>query len=162
MRLIDADALIEVIIEKYCLPCREMKADCDGVICKVCLIGGIADDVRKTPTIEPSGDFISKADAIKGKFWAQQTNGVEIEDVEVVPVGYIKALPSATVPPDEEAYERGYDDGIKVARKEEETNKTISSDLISRSELFNKLAEVRTPIEANEYKADVYKIIQSM
>lgn len=35
-------------------------------------------------------------------------------------------------------------------------------DLISRTELFNKLATVQAPPEANEYKAEVYKIIQSM
>lgn len=34
--------------------------------------------------------------------------------------------------------------------------------LISRTELFNKLATVQAPPEANEYKAEVYKIIQSM
>lgn len=36
------------------------------------------------------------------------------------------------------------------------------TDLISRSGLFNKLATVQAPPEANEYKAEVYKIIQSM
>lgn len=35
-------------------------------------------------------------------------------------------------------------------------------DLISRAKLFNKLATVQAPPEANEYKAEVYKIIQSM
>lgn len=35
-------------------------------------------------------------------------------------------------------------------------------DLISRTKLFNKLATVQAPPEANEYKAEVYKIIQSM
>ena len=35
-------------------------------------------------------------------------------------------------------------------------------DQISRSRLFNKLATVQAPPEANEYKAEVYKIIQSM
>lgn len=35
-------------------------------------------------------------------------------------------------------------------------------DLISRVKLFNKLATVQAPPEANEYKAEVYKIIQSM
>ena len=37
-----------------------------------------------------------------------------------------------------------------------------SGDLISRTKLFNKLATVQAPPEANEYKAEVYKIIQSM
>ena len=37
-----------------------------------------------------------------------------------------------------------------------------SGDQISRSRLFNKLATVQAPPEANEYKAEVYKIIQSM
>ena len=35
-------------------------------------------------------------------------------------------------------------------------------DQISRSRLFYKLATVQAPPEANEYKAEVYKIIQSM
>lgn len=35
-------------------------------------------------------------------------------------------------------------------------------DLISRCELFNKLATIPTPPEANEFKAEVYKIIQGM
>ena len=36
------------------------------------------------------------------------------------------------------------------------------SDLISRCELFNRLATVPAPSEANDFKAEVYKIIQSM
>lgn len=35
-------------------------------------------------------------------------------------------------------------------------------DLISRCELFNKLAVLNAPPEANDYKAEVYKIIQGM
>ena len=36
------------------------------------------------------------------------------------------------------------------------------SDLISRCELFNRLATIPAPAEANEFKAEVYEIIQSM
>lgn len=36
------------------------------------------------------------------------------------------------------------------------------SDLIHRAELFNKLADVKAPPEANEYKAEVYKVIQEL
>ncbi len=36
------------------------------------------------------------------------------------------------------------------------------SDLISRIELFNKLAVIHAPAEANEYKAEVYSMIQEM
>lgn len=36
------------------------------------------------------------------------------------------------------------------------------SDLISRTELFNKLALITAPLEANWYKSDVYQIIQAM
>lgn len=36
------------------------------------------------------------------------------------------------------------------------------SDLISRTELFNKLALITTPPEANGYKSDVYSIIQAV
>lgn len=35
-------------------------------------------------------------------------------------------------------------------------------DLISRCELFNKLAVLNAPPEANDYKTEVYKIIQGM
>ena len=34
--------------------------------------------------------------------------------------------------------------------------------LISRAELFNQLAEIKSPPEANEYKAEVYALIQNM
>ena len=36
------------------------------------------------------------------------------------------------------------------------------SDLISRCELFNRLATIPAPVEANEFKAKIYEIIQSM
>ena len=35
-------------------------------------------------------------------------------------------------------------------------------DLISRAELFNKLATIHAPMEANEYKAEVYSVINEM
>ena len=36
------------------------------------------------------------------------------------------------------------------------------SGMISRAELFNRLAVVNAPMEANEYKAEVYKIINEL
>lgn len=36
------------------------------------------------------------------------------------------------------------------------------SDLISRAELFNSLAGIKAPPEANEYKAEVYATIQGL
>ena len=36
------------------------------------------------------------------------------------------------------------------------------SDLISRCELFNRLATIPAPPEANDFKAEIYKVIQSM
>lgn len=36
------------------------------------------------------------------------------------------------------------------------------SDLISRADLFNALATIHAPMEANEYKAEVYKIINEL
>lgn len=38
----------------------------------------------------------------------------------------------------------------------------LSEDKISRTELFNKLATVSAPMEANAYKAEVYRIINEM
>lgn len=36
------------------------------------------------------------------------------------------------------------------------------SDLISRCELFNRLATIPVPAEANEFKAKIYEVIQEM
>lgn len=36
------------------------------------------------------------------------------------------------------------------------------SDLISRCELFNRLATIPAPAEANDFKAKIYEVIQSM
>lgn len=36
------------------------------------------------------------------------------------------------------------------------------SDLISRCELFNRLATISAPAEANEFKAKIYEVIQEM
>ena len=36
------------------------------------------------------------------------------------------------------------------------------NDLISRAELFNKLATINAPMEANSYKAEVYQVINEM
>ena len=36
------------------------------------------------------------------------------------------------------------------------------SDLISRCELFNRLATIAAPPEANDFKAEIYKVIQGM
>ena len=63
----------------------------------------------------------------------------------------IKSLPSAETPTVLEKHQLS-----------EETPTNTSTDLISRKKLFNKLATVQAPPEANEYKAEVYKIIQSM
>lgn len=40
--------------------------------------------------------------------------------------------------------------------------KPLRSDLISRCELFNRLATIPAPPEANDFKAEIYKVIQSM
>jgi len=38
----------------------------------------------------------------------------------------------------------------------------LSGRSIDRAELFNRLSEIKVPPEANDYKAEVYKLIQSM
>lgn len=38
----------------------------------------------------------------------------------------------------------------------------LSGRSIDRAELFNRLSEIKAPPEANEYKAEVYKLIQTM
>ena len=40
--------------------------------------------------------------------------------------------------------------------------KDMNKDAISRCELFNRLAKLPAPAEANKFKAEVYKIIQEM
>ena len=67
-------------------------------------------------------------------------------------------------------YKDGFKDGIETATKEI-VEKIVSDrcdedqtsgDMISRAELFNKLAVINAPMEANEYKAEVYKIINEL
>ena len=41
-------------------------------------------------------------------------------------------------------------------------NMPVRSDLISKCELFNRLATIPAPAEANDFKAEIYKVIQSM
>ena len=50
---------------------------------------------------------------------------------------------------------RRYEDLKEEVRRMRESH-------ISRAELLNRLAEIKAPPEANEYKAEVYKLIQSM
>ena len=38
----------------------------------------------------------------------------------------------------------------------------LSGRSIDRAELFNRLSEIKAPPEANDYKAEMYKLIQSM
>ncbi len=67
-------------------------------------------------------------------------------------------------------YKDGFKEGIETATKEI-VEKIVSNrcdedqtsgDMISRAELFNKLAVINAPMEANEYKAEVYKIINEL
>ncbi len=41
-------------------------------------------------------------------------------------------------------------------------NMPVRSDLISRCELFNRLATIPAPPEDNDFKSEIYKVIQSM
>lgn len=50
---------------------------------------------------------------------------------------------------------RRYEDLKEEVRRMRESH-------ISRAELLNRLAEIKAPPEANEYKAEVYKLIQNM
>jgi SOS response regulatory protein OraA/RecX len=38
----------------------------------------------------------------------------------------------------------------------------LSDRMIDKAELFNKLAVINAPMEANDYKAEVYKIINEL
>lgn len=52
MRLIDADALIKLIEDNICKPCRERKDDYKGVRCRACEYGNEKDDIDSAPTVE--------------------------------------------------------------------------------------------------------------
>lgn len=67
-------------------------------------------------------------------------------------------------------YKDGFKEGIETATKEI-VEKIVydrcdedqtSGDMISRAELFNRLAVVNAPMEANEYKAEIYRIINEL
>lgn len=51
---------------------------------------------------------------------------------------------------------------MSKAKKTEKKRMKRTSDLISRCELFNKLATITVPPEANDLKAQIYAVIQSM
>lgn len=55
-----------------------------------------------------------------------------------------------------EPYRTEYPQAIDMAIE------ALSADKISRAELFNRLAVIKSPAEANEYKAEVYKIINEL
>jgi hypothetical protein len=58
-----------------------------------------------------------------------------------------------------------YDNGFNSVFQESELADCLledADDMISRAELFNKLATVNAPMEANAYKAEVYRIINEM
>ena len=67
-------------------------------------------------------------------------------------------------------YKDGFKEGVETATREI-VDKIVSDrskedhpsdDMISRAELFNKLAVINAPMEACEYKAEVYKIINEL
>lgn len=56
---------------------------------------------------------------------------------------------------------------MEDAKEVEEAQRMVlealsAKDMISRAELFNKLAVINAPMEANDYKAEVYKIINEI
>ena len=67
------------------------------------------------------------------------------------------------------AMEKGYELGLGsqcnvdgIAVEPVGKSDTLDEDMISRCELFNRLAVIPAPPEANEYKAEVYKVINEM
>lgn len=53
MRLIDADALIKIIEEYTCNPCKKYYADNSGQRCPLCIAGDCLKAIEQQPTIEP-------------------------------------------------------------------------------------------------------------
>lgn len=64
--------------------------------------------------------------------------------------------------------EKLWNKGMCEDAKEAEEAQTMvlealsARDMISRTELFNKLATINAPMEANAYKAEVYRIINEL
>lgn len=52
MRLVDADALIKLIEDNICKPCRNRKDDYKGIRCRACEYGNEKDDIDSAPTVE--------------------------------------------------------------------------------------------------------------
>lgn len=52
MRLIDADALIAMLEERACKPCKDGRHDYHGVRCRACQYGDEIDDIDNAPTVE--------------------------------------------------------------------------------------------------------------
>ena len=51
-RLIDADALIADMQERYCKPCKEKGEDYNEVRCRACWVDDATSDVEYAPTIQ--------------------------------------------------------------------------------------------------------------
>jgi hypothetical protein len=133
-------------------------------------------------TQKSNGDLIYREDAIEAIFKV----GHEHVEEKVIPLGAvtdysdaIKALPSAEGQADivysaeivaealSDAYNRGFEDAkrayeVELARSAETSQDLAKPNKISRAELFNKLAVINAPMEANEYKAEVYRIINEL
>jgi len=138
------------------------------------------------------GDLISRADALEAKpeyrnedMWDKEksTYNKGWNDCNDAWAAIINALPSADRPTSSDEYKRGFEDAkrafeLEYARECENIRKRIAqaeveknmykeladrqTDTISRAELFNKLAAVKAPPEANDYKTEVYRIINEM
>lgn len=52
MRLIDADALIDIIKETNCKPCKSKGKDYYGVQCRTCPIENEIEDIDEAPTVD--------------------------------------------------------------------------------------------------------------
>ena len=122
MRLIDADALIEKWYEV-----NDIGPEDRGAI----FIGytEIPRFINNAPTVETTGDYISRADAINAVVNMQDGSGQTYEFVREVMFA-LKALPSADAVPQSEQYKKGFED----CKRAYEIELARSADAVSRKD----------------------------
>ena len=82
MRLIDADALLDELMERYCKGCEKRKGikngkyriiyDIGDVPCRACSVNDMNDELESAPTIEPErkkGKWIHHPEIGYGETW---------------------------------------------------------------------------------------------
>jgi hypothetical protein len=140
MRLIDADALSgefkrRVVSARNWKERAIMEKNEEAIIradATLAFLSEVKLTIDKAPTVErPQGDLISRSALKKYKFTTQIANGVELEDIEVVPVASIDNAPTVntTCPNCDSGYAQGYSDGYLKGKEERPQGEWIEEKL---------------------------------